>query len=328
MAVQADQVVQQTVEHVLAVLRAAPPNGLPPGTQFGAHITGLLDQLPFVNVSAAAVPGRRPALGGTLDLKRGAPKTPPPGQPSPPDVDWGYVSGGLQPCQFTLSLWAITRPQLDRLRQSLVEIDWVGSADWTGQDKAHEWVDPPGTQNRTAFYQCRLDKVSASYTTAPAATPPLITVTKNNVRLRAGPSTGSTEVGTADLGAQFELLGRSADSQWVQGAWRVDLVVWLQADSVNTTVPLPWVPEAEGVGQAPAPAIHAVAPGAAATNVWRQDLDYVAVLELRQEPVEEAGERIAEIRITRQVDGSDGIVDVERTRLLADHEQVVEQFPP
>ena len=53
----------------------------------------------------------------------------------------------------------------------------------------------------------------------------------------------------------------------------------------------------------------------------------MAYLEFTQEPLVAAGELIDEIRITRQIAAGEVILDTERTRLFADHAEVVDEFP-
>jgi hypothetical protein len=149
--------------------------------------------------------------------------------------------------------------------------------------------------------------------------------------LRAGPSSATDLLGQAANGQQFEILGRSSDANWVQVCCLEGQGVWMQIQHVEMTVPVAVIPVTEGVAIDPAllqPGAAILAPeSAAAPTIWRQDLEYAGYLEVTQEPTEDKGGRIAELRITRQLGEGDSPLDTERTRLFADREEIVQEFP-
>ncbi len=329
-----DDVVQPTIAHVLAILAQELPEDLREGTRLGAYFPGLIHLLPFISVTAESTTGRTTGLGRTIGLKR----TLIDGSP----VDLGYITGDAGACQFTLTLWAVTRPQLVRLREAIERIPWLFLE--------RTWEEPPGTLNRALLLRCRLRRAPAALA-APMALAPRITVRANNLNLRTGPSTGFDRLGQANNGDQFELLGRTEDGTWVQGCCFEGQVVWMAARFVETSVPLSAIPVAEDIPTLPAATENLEGEGeplapdeaqpagidagtailaAAAvpvTTVWRQDLEFSAYLEITQEPLESAGERIEEIRIIRHLRKPDGSLDTERTRRFADSEEIVEEFP-
>ena len=307
----ADRIVQHTVEHVLAVLREDLAEDVRSLVGIGDLTPGLLGQLPFISVAAEAQPARLSPLGGTLALKRevidGAP------------VDLGYVTGGAGEVRFTLSVWATTRPQVERVRRAAQAITWL--------QRAHTWEAPSGTLNRTVFLRCRLDSVALSAPVALAPAPPHFTISAANTPMRAAPDSGSAEVGRVDQGVQFELLGRDDDADWVQGCCFEGQAIWVNAQKAECSIPLAAVPVASGeepVGIGAATATEAPALGA---TVWRQEFRYVGYLEHTREPIEAEGALIEELRIVRQLDTAGEAPDVERTRLFRDREVVVEEFP-
>jgi hypothetical protein len=307
------RIVHSIVEHVVAVLREDLPDEFRATTGIGSYTPGLVGQLPFISVSAEGADARTPGLGGLVSLKR-----------EPVDeslIDLGYVTGDAGACLFTLTLWSITRPQLENLRQAVTEIPWVR--------RARTWEAPPGTLNRTVLLRCRLHKQSSSSPAALPPQPPHITVQSGNATLRAGPGAGSGNLGQARKGDQFELLGKSSDGNWVQGCCFEGQVVWMQINDVEVSVPPAVVPVTEGLPLSPAISQPGTVSQATASPVvvWSQELQYAAYVEATQEPIEDAGERIAELRITRQLEmGGEGL-DVERTRLFADREEIVDEFP-
>lgn len=312
MAQTAIRLVQRAVEHVLAVLQEDLPADLRARIQAGDYLPGLLGQLPFISVSAETPAARTIGLGGKVKLKRD--------RVDNVLVDLGEVSGDSGECRFTLTLWALTRPQLEQLRAAVQEMAWTR--------REVSWEAPPNILNRTIFPRCWLASISASAATPLPHPPPNIIVQANTLTLRASPSDSSQSLGQAKKGDQFELLGRSQDSVWVQGCGPRGEVVWMRAQSVDLSVPLSVVPEIGGTGAAPAGGIELAPTSTPATTVWRQDLLFAAYLEATQEPTVTPGERITEIRITRQLGTEEQVLDTERTRLLADHEEVVEEFPP
>jgi hypothetical protein len=306
-----DRIVPQAIQHVLAVLRHDLPEDVRALTGTGDFVPGLLGYLPFISVSAEAMPARTAPLGHTMSLKReminGAP------------VDLGYVTGGAGECRITLSLWAVTRPQLQRVRQAVQEITWT--------HRPYTWEAPSGVLNRTMLLRSQLDSISSCMVAELPPAPPHFTVTASNTRLHTRPDSSSDELGRVDQGTQFELLGRDADGNWVQGCCYQGQTVWVDVQKVETSVPLAVVPEVEEVESVPPEEMTATAAPTPGTTVWRQDLQLVAYLQATQEPIEAAGELIEEVRITRELDAGGETPDVERTRLWADREEVVEEFP-
>ena len=254
----------------------------------------------------------------------------PPGQPVSGTLDRGEAACDLQPCIVTLSLWAVTRPQLQELRAWILETDWTGQKDAVGarQRATREWEDPSGYRNRTIFLQCELRKISPSGTTPLPAAPPLVTVTSDSAVLRDGPAEGSAEIGTAGRGAQFELMGRSADSLWLQGAWGVNESVWIDAREADSAVPLSLVPESGTEIASPTGKIEVTAASKAAISVWKQDVEYAVAMELRRSPIKDATELISEIRLNRSLSVGELIANVERTRMTRDRVEVVQDYPP
>jgi hypothetical protein len=61
--------------------------------------------------------------------------------------------------------------------------------------------------------------------------------------------------------------------------------------------------------------------------LWKQELQYIGYLEIRKEPIVDVGERITEIRLTRQLTANGEVEDTERTIFAEDGEAVVEEFP-
>ncbi len=350
MARVAHQAAAQTVDHVMALLGEDLPADVRAQVQIGAHLPGLLAQLPFLSVAAEEVAARAVGLARTVSLQRvqvdGAP------------VDLGYRTGDASECRFTITLWAFTRPQLESLRAAVMALPWT--------QRERSWETPasegaPRLRHRTMFLRCRLVTASPGLASPLAPPPPSITITANLTTLRAGPGNAFPSLGQARRDDQFELLGRSADSAWVQGCCRNGQPVWIEVSAVELTLPLTLTPLAP---PAPTPL---VAPGFAAeppagegpaadrgedarstgaptasvdvgaailataaapiTSVWRQDLTFIGYLEATQEPLESAGAPISEVDIVRQIEGPGQVVDTERTRRLADHEEIVEAFP-
>lgn len=333
----ADRIVQQAIEHVQAILQEDLPADLRALVQIGAYRPGLLHQLPFITIAAEVEATRALGLGRTVSLKRALVEG--------SLTDLGYITGDAGECRFTLSLWSITRPQLERLRSAVEGIAWTR--------RERVWEAPVGTLNRTSFLRCRLSEVPASLTVPLAPAPPRITVRGNNVNLRAGPGDDFPSLGQAANGDQFELLGRNPDATWLQGCCLARRPVWIAANFAETSVPLLAVPLAEDIPTRAGPR-RAVVPGGeddppisgptraagidagaailataamSVTTIWRLDLTYIAYLEATQEPITSAGGLIEELHITRHLPGEGVIVDTERTRRLADREEIVAEFP-
>lgn len=355
MARLAQQAAAQTVEHVMALLREDLPADWRAQVQIGAHLPGLLAQLPFLSVAAEEVTARSVGLARTVSLQRvqvdGAP------------VDLGYRTGDASECRFTITVWALTRPQLESLRAAVMALPWA--------QRERSWETPavaspdgegtPRLRHHTVLLRCRLVTASPGLASPLAPPPPLITITANLTTLRGGPGNAFSSLGQARRDDQFELLGRSADSAWVQGCCRDGQPVWIEVSAVELTLPLAMTPlappsptplVAPGFAAEPPPgeegeasagesarspsAVSASADVGAAilataaapiVSVWRQDLTFIGYLEATQEPLEAAGAPISEVDIVRQIEGPDGSVDTERTRRLADHEEIVETFP-
>ncbi|MCS7220692.1 MAG: SH3 domain-containing protein [Anaerolineae bacterium] len=333
MAQTVDRIVQQVIEHVQAVLQEDLPADLRALVRMGAYVPGLLNQLPFITIAAKAGTARALGLGRTISLKRALVEGAP--------LDLGYITGEASECRFTLSLWSVTRPQLERLRAAVEGIAWTR--------RERVWEAPAGTLNRTSFPRCRLTEAPASLAVPLAPAPPRITIRGNNVNLRAGPGNDFPSLAQAANGDQFELLGRNPDATWVQCLAAQPM--WIAADFVETSIPLPNVPLAEDIPTRAHPHRAATSGGeddqlisrltrsagidagaailaAAAvpvTTVWRLDLTYIAYLEATQEPITSAGGLIEELYITRHLLGEDAILDTERTRRFADREESVEE---
>lgn len=322
---------QLTVAHVLALLQADLPAAIRSHTLMGEYLPGLLSQLPFISVTATAKATRAAGLGGTVAIKRevidgGL-------------VDLGYVTGTNGECEFTLTLWAVTRPQLEEVRTALEALTWV--------QRPLERAALANVLNRTTLLRCRLANVTATIVAPLPPAPPSVTITANNTNLRAAPAADAAIVGQASANQQFELLGRSADSAFLQGCCFNGQAIWVAATEATTPIPVATIPVVTPPPAAPlAPADVApvadpvlanaaeIDPGTAIVatattpviTAWRQDLHYVAHLEVTQEPITGAGELIQELQITRQLGANGQIFDTERTRLLADEEVIVDSF--
>lgn len=81
----------------------------------------------------------------------------------------------------------------------------------------------------------------------PSATPVpdvVAVVTGGGLNLRAGPDTGQPIRGTADTGDRFTVVGKSADTQWLQVCCVDGQAVWLSASFVALEGQLDTVPVA------------------------------------------------------------------------------------
>ena len=325
MAQETDDIAQATITHVLAVLAQELPEEIREGTQWGARAPGSPRRLPFISVAAEALNGPTTGLGRTIGLKRA--------RVDDTLIDLGDITGIGGACQFTLTLWALAHFQVARLREAVLGIPWAY--------RERAWEEPTGTLNRTMLLRPRLRSAPAA-APAPLVLAPQITVRANNLNLRAGPSTGFERLGQANNGDQFELLGRNEDGSWIQGCCFEGQIVWMAARFVETSVPLAVIPLAEEIpttsatggaledeGELPPGVNTAVLATAAVPTLtaWCQDLTFTAHLEHTREPLVSAGERIEEIRIIRHLRRADGTLDTERTRRLADREEVVDEFP-
>ena len=313
-------------QHVLALLRADLPPDLLPAVKVGAYTPGLLSQLPFISVSVTLASRGSVGLGATVGLKRAV--------VDGALTDIGAIEGEAGACQFTLSLWATVRPQLAAVGNAVEELAWV--------QRENTWEAPVGTLNRTTFLRCELTSAAPMLAT-PLVLAPSLTVRNNNLPMFGAPDAATPILGRANVGDQFELLGRNDAATFVQGCCLNGQPVWFQAQFVELSLPMVAIPVSQPAADrdvlAPldAPADRDVIdPGVAIVatadtpplTVWRQDLAFSAYLEASREPLVSAGDRITEIRIIRHIQGDEGGVDIERTRVFADHAEVVGDFPP
>lgn len=321
MSVTVSQVAQVTVQQVMAMLPAALPAELATGLRIGDYMPGLLSQLPFVTVTATLKQVRNTGVGGTIDLKQA--------QIDGALVDLGYVTGVTGLGELTFTLWAITRPQLENLRNALTMLSWAR--------RSRQWEAPPGILNRVTFLTGQLAEHSAALVAPLPPAPPHFTVNANNTDLRNAPDANAPVLGQAQSGQTFELLGRTADATFVQGCCFQGQPIWVAAAAVTTSLALPNVPVVVAPLAAPQDApkprrrrtpvaanAAAIDPGTAilATaslspiTAWRQDLTYTIQLELTQEPVA-AGDRIAEIQMSQQLNQDGGPLHTDHVRLTA-----------
>lgn len=304
MSVTVSQVAQVTVQQVMAMLPAALPAEVATGLRIGDYLPGLLSQLPFVTVTAAIKRVRNTGLGGTIGLKQT--------QIDGTLVDLGYVTGVIALGELTFTLWAITRPQLETLRNALTMLSWAR--------RTRQWEAPPGVLNQLTFLTGQLADPSAVLVAPLPPAPPHFTINANNTDLRNAPDANATLLGQAQQGEAFEVLGRSADAAFIQGCCFQGQPIWVAATAVTPSLALAAVPVVAAPVAAPqaapnprrrrtpAAARAVIDPGTAilATasippiTAWRQDLTYTIQLELTQEPVV-AGERITEIQMSQQL---------------------------
>jgi len=305
------RILRYAISHVLAVLGEDLPAELRDLVQLGDHFPRSLGQLPFVSVSAETTAEQPKGLGRTVGLKR----VPIDGAP----VDLGYIAGGAGECALALTLWAVTYQQLQDLLSGIEGIAW--------EPREHSWEEPAGVLlNRTSLRRARWDSVLAASPVAPPPAPPHITVTGANPSVRTGPANSFASLGQVSRDDEFELIGRNSSGAWIQGRSLEGQLLWIRSTRASTSLPLAIVPvtgeEAPDLGLG----VSSIEATAAAT-VWSQSLELVATLQVTHEPITSAGELIEELRITRQL-GDDGqIVEVERTRLLVDDEEMVDEFP-
>ena len=211
------------------------------------------------------------------------------------------------------------------------------------------WTGPPGVLNRTIFRRCRLDKVSSGSPAPLPPPPPRIAVGVDTLDLHEEPSNSSRVLGQARSGDQFALLGRNADSSWVQGCCFGGQPAWMAAQSVEVSLPMLAVPITSG-GTRSAPAASSegkrkpvqkgvtevasrsidVGTAILATStqavitVWRQELQFRAYLEASQEPTQAAGPPIEQIDIIRHLAEDGRVLDTEHTQRLANREEIVD----
>lgn len=304
MSVTVSQVAQVTVQQVMAMLQTELPSEQVTGLRIGDYMPGLLSQLPFVTITATINRVRNTGVGGTIDLKQA--------QIDGALVDLGYVTGVTGLGTLTFTLWAITRPQLENLRNALTTVSWAR--------RTRQWEAPLGVLNRVTFLTGQLAEHSATLVAPLPPAPPHLTINANNTDLRNAPDANAPVLGQAQSGQTFEVLGRTADATLIQGCCFQGQPIWVAAAAVTTSLALANVPVvALGLAtpqaapkphrrRTPAASAAAIDPGTAilATaslspiTAWRQDLTYTIQLELTQEPVA-AGERIAEIQMSQQL---------------------------
>lgn len=322
------QFAQATVQHTLAILQADLPAELQTGLRMGDYMPGLLSQLPFVTVAATIKRVRNTGVGGTIDLKQA--------QIEGALVDLGYVTGASGLGELTLTLWAITRPQLETLRTAVTALTWAR--------RARQWEAPAGLLNRAAFLTCQLVESPAALVAPLPPAPPHFVINANNTDLHSTPDLNAPVLGQAAQGQTFELLGRSADMAFIQGCCFQGQPIWVAATAVTATVVLATIPIVTppplAAPQATpkrrrrnAPAAAAIDPGtailaAASTTpitAWRQDLRYLTHLELTQEPLA-AGERIDEVQLTQHLAREGTVLHTDRLRITAQGSQAVNNF--
>lgn len=328
MSLTAGRFAQESTQHAIALLQADLPLDLRSQVLIGDYLPGLVGQLPFVTVAATIKSVRNSGIGGAIGVKQeridGA------------LVDLGEITGATGVGELTLTLWAVTRPQLATVRDAITALTWPR--------RTRQWEAPAGTLNQAMFLTCTLTSINAAIVAPLSPAPPHFTINANNTDLRNAPDANATVLGQAQQGQAFEVLGRSADATFVQGCCFNGQSFWVAAASVTTSLPLAIIPvvtplviaDPQGTPRrrrrtAPAAAAATtIDPGAAilATasttpiTAWRQDLLYTTHLELTQEPLT-GGELIEEVRLTQQLGLDGAVLHTERLRITASGVQVV-----
>jgi len=334
MSLTASRFAQESIQHALAILQADLPADLRSQVRSGDYLPGLLTQLPFITVAATSKIVRNTGLGGTIALKQA--------EVDGTLVDLGYITGAVGMGELTLTLWAVTRPQLDAVRNAVTALTWPG--------RRREWEAPPGVLNRATLLSCQLAQTSASLVAPLPPAPPHFTINANNTDLRSAPANNAPVLGQAQQNQIFELLGRNADAGFVQGCCFNGQPFWVAAGAVITSIPLTSIPIVPAPVAMPvaasrrrrteATATPTVAsraeidPGTAilatsttpAVTAWRQDLLYTTQLEITEEPLTVSGESITELRITQQLGANGQLLHTERIRVTASGAQVVNNF--
>ena len=320
---------QATVQHALAILQADLPADLRIGLRMGDYLPGLLSQLPFVTVTATIKRVRNTGVGGTIDLKQA--------QIEGALVDLGYVTGASGLGELTLTLWAITRPQLESVRNALTALTWA--------QRSRQWEAPTGLLNRATFLTSQLTESSAAIVAPLPPAPPHFTINTNNTDLHSSPDPDAPVLGQAAQGQTFELLGRTADMTFIQGCCFQGQPIWVAATAVTATVALATIP----IVTPPALAVPLATPKRRRRNVpavagaidpgtailatasttpitaWRQDLRYLTHLELTQEPLA-AGDLIDEVQLTQHLAREGTLLHTDRLRITAQGAQAVNNF--
>jgi len=330
MSLTAGRFAQESTQHAIALLQADLPPDLRSQVLIGDYLPGLVGQLPFITVAATIKSVRNSGIGGAIGVKQeridGA------------LVDLGEITGATGVGELTLTLWAVTRPQLATVRDAITALTWPR--------RTRQWAAPAGTLNRAMFLTCTLTSINAAIVAPLSPAPPHFTINANDTDLRNAPDANATVLGQAQQGQAFEVLGRSADATFVQGCCFNGEPFWVAAAAVTTSlalptipvVPLPVIADPPDVPRrrrrnAPATATTAattIDPDAAilATasttpiTAWRQDLLYTTHLELTQEPLT-GGEVIEEVRLTQQLGLDGAVLHTERLRITASGAQVV-----
>lgn len=322
---------QATVQHALAILQTDLPADLRASLRLGDYLPGLLSQLPFVTVTATIKRVRNTGVGGTIDLKQA--------QIEGALVDLGYVTGASGLGELTLTLWAITRPQLEMVRTAVTALTWAR--------RTRQWEAPAGLLNQAAFLTCQLAESSAALVAPLPPAPPHFVINANNTDLLSLPDPNAPVLGQASQGQTFELLGRTADMTFIQGCCFQGQPIWVTATAVTATVALATIPIVTppplAAPQATpkrrrrnlpvAAASAAIDPGTAilATasttpiTAWRQDLRYLTHLELTQEPLA-AGDLIDEVQLSQHLAREGALLHTDRLRITAQGAQAVNNF--
>jgi hypothetical protein len=204
----------------------------------------------------------------------------------------------------------LTRPQSRELRKRI-----VSHPVWSARP-SREWEDPAGTSNKTTILQACLCEVAPAETVRLPDAPSLGTITVDGAVLRDAPSAAASEVGKADRGGKFELLGRSEDSLWLLGASGPSGLFWAEASDAETTVPVELLPDTAPVIAAQ-PGIAGLPQGIAPAEVaaWRQAIRFDAMIEFECRPIEKSKELIGEIVVEEEISIGDLIAGLERTRI-------------
>ncbi|MCE7983504.1 MAG: hypothetical protein DYG89_20215 [Caldilinea sp. CFX5] len=327
MSLSAGRFAQESTQHAIAILQADLPPDLRSQVLIGDYLPGLVSQLPFVTVTATIKSVRSTGIGGAIGVKQeridGA------------LVDLGEITGATGVGELTLTLWAVTRPQLATLRDAITALTWPR--------RARQWEAPAGVLNRALFLTCSLANMNAAIVAPLPPAPPHFTINANNTDLLNAPVGNAIVLGQAQQGQTFEVLGRTTDAAFVQGCCFNGQPFWVAAAAVTTSLPLTTIPvitppaiaDPSGAPRrrrraAPAPAATVIDPGtailatAATTPItaWRQDLLYTTHLELTQEPLT-GGELIEEVRLTQQLGLDGAVLQTERLRISANGAQVV-----
>ena len=303
-------VITQVTRHVISVLMAALPADLLATLKLGNRMPGLVGDLPFISVAAEVAGARLTGSGQTIDIAHT--------QVNGSLIDIGFRNGLAGDCYFHLQVWAVTQTQLEKIRDALLEVDWLAHR--------NSWENPPGTLNRTAMLRCQLANTGLAELSPLSLTPPMIVINVNKANLHSGASTSSSVLGEAHNNDRFELLGRSADNSFLQGRCLEGHIIWVSVSNAIAPVPISRAPLAEnlpvttGATYSPFPVLGNIA-------FWRQALKYQGVMELTQEPLTDSGEQIEEVRVSHTIDAGEQAPAIEREIIFSDHVVKVTNFP-